>query len=93
MAPKRIKSSVPTPETGDSPESYFARVIAFYENRPKSILMTPEQAANSLGFTFSAFNQSKWHKQIPVVKVENLNRYRPDDLQVFADNLPRSYPR
>src|SRR4051794_2878443 len=57
------------------------------------LLLKPEEAAHSFGFTFSAFRQADWSKEIPVRKVGNLNRYRPDDLKTVADNFPVVYLR
>jgi hypothetical protein len=61
--------------------------------RLKKFLLTPQEAAASLGFTLKAFNQAAWHNQIPVKKVGIKSRFRPEDLKVFADNLPTTYPQ
>ena len=64
------------------------RVIAhLVESGPApKLVLTPEEAATSLGFTFSAFNQSDWKKEIPVVKIGKQNRYRLEDLKIFVTN-------
>lgn len=56
------------------------------EGVPPKVLLTPEEAAESLGFSHSAFNQAPWRKKIPVVKVGHKNRYRLKDLETFAEN-------
>src|SRR6266404_4858414 len=53
---------------------------------PHKILLTPEEAAWSLGFSESAFHQAEWSKEIHVVKVGVKNFYRAKDLETFADN-------
>jgi len=53
---------------------------------PQKLLLTPGEAAWALGFTESAFNQSDWMADIPVVKVGIKNRYDVEDLKVFARN-------
>jgi hypothetical protein len=53
---------------------------------PTKTLLTPEEAAFSLGFTLTAFNKAKWMKTIPAVRVGNKYFYRPKDLDTFAAN-------
>ena len=53
---------------------------------PQKVLLTPEEAAWALGFTERAFEQSDWHKEIPVVMVGIKRRYRLKDLEDFAAN-------
>jgi hypothetical protein len=69
-------------------EATAKRVVAhLVENGPApKLVLTPEEAAAALGFTFSAFNQSDWKRELPVVKVGKQNRYRLEDLQVFVTN-------
>lgn len=50
------------------------------------VVLTPEEAARSCGFTEGAFNQASWRKDIPVAKYGNQNRYRIADLQTDAAN-------
>ena len=52
----------------------------------EKVLLTPAEAACSLGFTERAFRQAEWSKEIPVVKVGIQNRYRSKDLETFAEN-------
>jgi hypothetical protein len=57
------------------------------------VLWTPEETAWSLGFTHSAFRQAEWSKEIPMKKVGIKDRYRPEDVRMYRDNLPIIYPR
>lgn len=95
--PNTFEGVVPLLGQGESWETlrqFITYLIDLVQNaRPVKFLYKPEEAAWALGFTFSAFNQSDWHKKIKLVKVGNLNRYRPEDLKTFTDNLPRSLPR
>jgi hypothetical protein len=51
-------------------------------------LLTPAEAAESYGFTYSAWKQADWTKDIPAKAVKNQRRYIPDVLKRFAENLP-----
>jgi hypothetical protein len=60
-------------------------------NRQKKLLWTPQEAAGSMGFTLKAFTQAPWHTEIPVKKVGIKNRYRPEDVKLYVDNLKTLY--
>lgn len=53
---------------------------------PQKVLLSPAEAAWALGFTERAFEQSDWHREIPVVMVGIKRRYRLKDLEEFAGN-------
>jgi hypothetical protein len=63
-------------------ELVFAKI--YERGLPPKVLLTPKEAAESLGFTESAFNQAPWMKELPVVKIGIQNRYLPEDLKTFA---------
>jgi hypothetical protein len=56
------------------------------EGIPHKVLLTTAQAAWCLGFTEYAFNQAKWSKEIPIVRIGIKKFYRVSDLEVFAAN-------
>jgi len=53
---------------------------------PQKVQLTPAEAAWALGFTERAFEQSDWHREIPVVRIGIKNFYRVKDLEEFAAN-------
>lgn len=48
-------------------------------------LMTPQQAADYLGIKLSTIYQMSMRRQIPIVKIGRLNRFRRQDLDKWID--------
>jgi hypothetical protein len=75
-------------ELGVTPENIAELMAQKIVERgiPQKVLLTPQEAAWALGFSERAFEQSEWHREIPVVKIGIKNLYRHRDLEDFAAN-------